>query len=165
MDDSVQKQSSENGLIELIMRGGILSNVPGASPQEVIIRIIDAIHHSPVIDRKQLLDAVMEREALMSTAVGCGIALPHPRNPLVTESTDQFVTIAFLEQPVNWNSLDRIPVHTAILIVSASPRLHLHTLSRINFFCQQENFRFLLASRASSDEIIAAIRTAEQTWK
>jgi PTS system nitrogen regulatory IIA component len=152
-----------NALDALIMRGGVLSKVSGTTPGEVITNIIETIRF-PVIDTGRLLSAVMEREALMSTAVGHGIALPHPRNPPVTESADQFVVIAFLEQPVNWNSLDGMPVHTAILIVSASPKQHLRTLSQINFFCQQEAFRGLLKSRASSDEIIAAIRAAEQTW-
>jgi PTS system nitrogen regulatory IIA component len=161
--DQIQKQESENALDMMIMRGGVLPKVPGNTPKEVITNIIGTIRR-PVIDTEQLLGAVMEREALMSTAVGHGIALPHPRNPAVTESADQFVVIAFLEQPVNWNSLDGVPVHTAILIVSASPKQHLRTLSRINFFCQQESFRGLLANRASSDEIIAVIRTAEQTW-
>jgi PTS system nitrogen regulatory IIA component len=100
----------------------------------------------------------------MSTAAGHGIALPHPRNPQVQEPDDQFVTIAFLEKPVDWNSLDGAPVHTAILIVSASPKLHLRSLSQISFFCQQDSFRTLLANRASPSEITAAIRAAEQAW-
>jgi PTS system nitrogen regulatory IIA component len=159
-----QEQKAENGLAALIARGGILSNVPGTSPQEVIAHIIEAVGF-PAIDRGQLLKAVLEREALMSTATGCGIALPHPRNPQIKELGDQFVTIAFLEKPVDWNSLDGAPVHTAILIVSASPRLHLHSLSQINFFCQQDSFRTLLVNRASPAEIIAAIRAAEHAWQ
>ncbi|MDR2071335.1 MAG: PTS sugar transporter subunit IIA [Treponema sp.] len=158
-----KKQKSENGLIQLIMRGGIVSGVPGTSPGEVITRMIEAVH-SPAIDRNQLLSAVMEREALMSTAVGRGIALPHPRNPQVKTPDEQFVTIAFLENLVDWNSLDGAPVHTAILIVSASPKLHLRSLSQLNFFCRQDSFRSLLENRASPEEIIAVIRAAEQAW-
>jgi PTS system nitrogen regulatory IIA component len=160
---SGQKQKPENGLIDMITRGGIVSHVPGTSPEEVITRMIEAVR-SQAIDRDRLLSAVLEREALMSTAVGHGIALPHPRNPQVKELDEQFVTIAFLENAVDWNSLDGAPVHTAILIVSASPKLHLRSLSQLNFFCQQDSFRALLVNRASPDEIVAAIRTAEQAW-
>jgi PTS system nitrogen regulatory IIA component len=163
MDGEKQRQKSENGLIQLINRGGIVSGVSGTNPGEVIAHIIDAID-SPAIDRDRLMSAVLEREALMSTAIGRGIALPHPRNPPVTEPDDQFVTIAFLEQPVDWNSLDGAPVHTAILIVSASPKLHLRSLSQLNFFCRQDNFRILLENRASPDEIIEVIQSAEQAW-
>ena len=163
MDEQEQKQKSENGLIPLIKRGGIVSGVPGTNPGEVLAQVIGAIH-SPAIDRGWLLSAVLEREALMSTAIGRGIALPHPRNPPVTAPDDQFITIAFLENPVDWNSLDGAPVHTAILIVSASPKLHLRSLSQLNFFCHQDNFRALLENRASPEEIIAVIQSSEQTW-
>jgi PTS system nitrogen regulatory IIA component len=181
-----QKPEIESGLIELITRGGVLYQVPGTTPKEVITGIVETIRLPAALladpptsvkpaaagllvkptkaERSRLLDAVLEREALMSTAVGHGIALPHPRSPLITDSGDQFVIIAFLRQPVDWHSLDGEPVRTAILIVSASPKLHLNTLSRLNFFCQQERFRALLAACASQEEIIAVIRDAEQAW-
>ncbi|MDR0377116.1 MAG: PTS sugar transporter subunit IIA [Spirochaetaceae bacterium] len=158
-----KKKESEGGLIPLLKRGGIVSGVTGTNPGEVLARLIETVH-SPAIDRDRLLSAVLEREALMSTAAGHGVALPHPRNPQVKEPDEQFVTIAYLDKPVDWNSLDRAPVHTAILIVSASPKLHLYSLSQLNFFCQQEQFRALLENRASLDEIVAVIQAAEQAW-
>jgi PTS system nitrogen regulatory IIA component len=170
-----QKTSIARGLIELITRGGVLYQVPGTTPKEVITGIVETIRLPAAgagllmkptkVERGRLLDAVLEREALMSTAMGHGIALPHPRSPLITDSGDQFVTIAFLRQPVDWHSLDGEPVHTAILIVSASPKLHLNTLSRLNFFCRQERFRALLKACAPQEEIITVIREAEAAWE
>jgi PTS system nitrogen regulatory IIA component len=126
--------------------------------------LIGTIDIPPSVDRKTLLNAVLEREALMSTAIGNGIALPHPRHPLLTESSDQFVTIAYTEQGLQWEALDGSPVHTVILIVSASARMHLHTLSRINFFCQQESFRVQLRNRVPAAEILKNIEEIERTW-
>jgi PTS system nitrogen regulatory IIA component len=51
-----------------------------------------------------------------------------------------------------------------ILIVSASAKLHLQTLSQINFLCQQESFRELLKKRSSLAEICGAIEEAEKAW-
>jgi PTS system nitrogen regulatory IIA component len=155
----------ETGLFELINRGGVLYQVPGNTPAEALGEIIDTLRLPPSIRAGDLLQAVLEREALMSTALGHGIALPHPRNPLVAEAAEQFAAIAFLRQPIDWQALDRGPVHTVILIVSASAKFHLHTLSRINFFCQQENFRGLLENRASPEAIIKVIQEAEEAWK
>jgi PTS system nitrogen regulatory IIA component len=152
------------GLIELLKRGGVYNGISGGTPQEVLTNFFGELSVPPVLDKKLLLGAVLEREALMPTAVGKGIALPHPRNPLVLDAPDQFVSIAFLDKEVNWKALDGCPVHTVILIVSASAKLHLHTLSRINFFCQQESFRELLKSRASLEKICKVIEEAEKTW-
>jgi PTS system nitrogen regulatory IIA component len=155
--------TTEPGLIELIRRGGGFRTIPGSSPQELLTNLIRGIALPPKVDRTVLLRAVLEREALMTTAVGNGIALPHPRNPLITDPAEQFVTISFTERDLNWEALDGKPVHTAILIVSASPRMHLHTLSRLNFFCQQEPFRLRLRNRASAAEILTAIEETERT--
>jgi PTS system nitrogen regulatory IIA component len=160
----MKEQNGEHSLAALIERGGVCYDIPGASPREALAGIVAAAALPPWVNREALLEAALEREALMSTAVGRGIALPHPRNPLVTRPEEQLVCVAFLREPANWNALDGEGVHTAILIVSASAKLHLHTLSRVNFFCQQEPFYGLLKSRAPAGEIIRFIKDVERTW-
>ncbi|MDR1030568.1 MAG: PTS sugar transporter subunit IIA [Treponema sp.] len=160
----MKKNSEEYGLIDLIQRGGIYQDIPGTTPSEVLANTIQTIALPPSITREDLLKAVLEREDLMSTAVGNGIALPHPRNPIITCPQEQFVSICFLQQPVDWKALDGTAVHTLLLIVSASAKSHLHTLSRITFFCQQESFRRHLQSHASLEHMSALIQAIEQTW-
>jgi PTS system nitrogen regulatory IIA component len=100
----------------------------------------------------------------MSTGVGKGIALPHPRTPLLKEGDEPFVALAFPDQPIDWNTPDSSKVQTVFLIVSCSAKQHLSTLSRINFLCQQENFYALIKAKASKEKIIAAIQEAEAAW-
>ncbi|GHV90467.1 hypothetical protein AGMMS50268_09700 [Spirochaetia bacterium] len=156
----------EEELARLVERGGIFYHIPGQGPEQILTGIIDRIPAEFLpIDKQTLLKAVLEREALMSTGIGHGLALPHPRNPVISEVEKQFVTIAFPESPVDWNSLDGKAVHAVLLIVSASAKLHLHSLSKINFLCQQESFAALLRNRAPREDIIKAIKDIEQTWK
>jgi PTS system nitrogen regulatory IIA component len=157
-------KTTEPGLIELVKRGGSFLTIPGASAQEYLTNLLKEIELPPGVNRKALLRAVLEREALMTTAVGNGIALPHPRNPIITESAEQFVSVSFPEQEIDWEALDGKRVHTVILIISASAKMHLHTLSRLNFFCQQESFRMQLRNRASPAEILKTIEETERTW-
>jgi PTS system nitrogen regulatory IIA component len=156
----------ENDLTELIRRGGVCRDIPGSTPTEVLTNAVQSMD-LPVTptERQALLTALLEREALMSTAIGRGIALPHPRNALITEPSKQFIVIGYLRRDVDWKALDGNMVHTFLLIVSASPKLHLQTLSRLNFFCQQEEFRLYLRNRASQQEIIKMIEDAQQAWK
>jgi PTS system nitrogen regulatory IIA component len=156
---------TEEGLAELIERGGIYRDVRGNTPREILTALIESLPPIPAVPADKLLEAVLEREALMSTCIGKGIALPHPRNPLVTESGGQFVALAFLEHPVDWNSLDGQPADTLLLIVSASARRHLQTLSKINFFCRQEDFYWLLKKQVSKEKLFEFIREAEANWK
>jgi PTS system nitrogen regulatory IIA component len=158
-------EANEESLADLVNRGGVYFNVPGDNPQEILTGITGQIPAPWGIDRDSLLRAVLEREALMSTGIGRGIALPHPRNPVICEKRQQFVTIAFPRHPVDWNALDNCSVHTVMLIVSASAKQHLHILSKINFLCQQKHFYQLLQDRASQKEITQAIGEAELAWK
>jgi len=145
-------------------RGGIYRNIQGAAPKEVLSALIKALPPSPSIQKDKLLEAALEREALMPTSIGNGIALPHPRNPIISEESGQFTALAFLDNPVNWNALDGKQVHTLFLIVSASAKAHLRTLSEVTFFCRQKDFIRLLNERAPLEELLHFIREAEKNW-
>ncbi len=160
----MKEMQTGSDLIELVRRGGVYYNLSGATPAEVLADMVATVPVPKDIKRETLLQAVLEREALMPTGVGEGIAIPHPRNPIIADPAKQFVSVCFLERPIDWQALDGKNVGTLILIVSASPKLHLGTLTKISFLCQQESFRKLLAERASREELVAAITAAERTW-
>ena len=149
-------------LASLIERGGIHYNVPGSNPKELLAGVIDLLPSIPSLDPQELYREILERETLMSTGVGRGIALPHPRNPML--DSDPLVAIIFPVQPLDWNTQDGSKVHTVFLIVSSSAQQHLSTLSKINFLCQQEKFYSLIKARSSKEDVIAAIREAEASW-
>ena len=151
-------------LIELVKRGGVFYNIAGGNPAEVLADAIATIPVPKEISRDDLLKAILEREGLMPTAVGDGIAIPHPRSPLIADPEKQLVSVCFLQRPVDWNALDGKPVRTLIILLSSSPRLHLKTLSRVSFLCRQPFFDKLLKARASREELTTAIETAEKAW-
>jgi|TergutMp193P3_1026864.scaffolds.fasta_scaffold39952_2 PTS system nitrogen regulatory IIA component len=158
-----QEPGSSN-LASLIERGGVYHNVPGATPKDLLAAMINCLPPIPSLDANELYREILEREALVSTGIGRGIALPHPRNPLLGEEGKPFVAVVFPVQPLDWNAPDGIKVHTVFLIVSSSTKQHLGTLSKINFLCQQENFYSLIKGRVSEETIIGAIRKAETSW-
>ncbi|MDR2783576.1 MAG: PTS sugar transporter subunit IIA [Treponema sp.] len=151
-------------LVDLIQSGGVLRDIEGSAPKDVLDCMIQHIHLPCSLTTDVLLQAVLERENLMATSIGGGIAIPHPRNPLLSEKNEQFVAIAFLKQPVEWQALDGVPVQQVMLLVSSSARAHLHSLSRLHFLCQEEAFRSLLANQASREEIIRAVGVIEKGW-
>jgi nitrogen PTS system EIIA component len=157
--------NNEWGLSDLVERGGVYHDVPGASPKDVITGVIGMMPAIKSVVPEELLRQIMEREAIVSTGVGHGIALPHPRNPALADSNEEpLVAIAFPVTPVDWATHDGSKVHTVFLIISSSAKQHLNTLSKINFLCQKEKFRSLIEARVSKKEIIAAIKEAENSW-
>ena len=151
-------------LAELVHRGGVYYNISGASPVEVLSEASRTITLSRGVDRDAFLKAVLEREALMPTAIGNGIAIPHPRNPLISDEALQRVAVIFLKTPVPYNALDRKPVSTLFLILSANARTHLGILAEISHLCQKPDFIDLLEKRPSTEELTGYIAGAESGW-
>jgi len=155
---------TDDSLAQLITRGGIYYNVDGTDKAQFLSDFIGKLPHLSPDKKKALFQAVMEREALMSTGIEKGIALPHPRTPLLEDGEEPFAAIAFPFSPLNWDTPDSSKVHTVFLIVSKSPKQHLGVLSGINVLCSQENFFALLSEQSPKEEITAAIEEAEKNW-
>ena len=166
MSDLAENSPQEGPtLAQLVTRGGIYYNVLGSNCKEVMLNVIGSLPALPVNKNEELLKAVMEREALISTGIENGIALPHPRTPMLNDDEEPFVAIAFPILPLDWPTPDGSAVHTFFLIVSKSPKQHLGVLSKINFLCQQKEFFNLISARAPKEEIIAAIEKIEGVWR
>ena len=160
---------TDNAIIEwdlasLIERGGVHYNVPGASQKELLAGAIGLLPLFPAIDPRDLLREILDREALASTGIGKGIALPHPRMPMAGDASPPLVALIFPAVNLDWNTPDGGKVHTIFLIVSSTAKQHLGVLSKINFLSQQEKFYSMIKARSPKEEIIASIREAETTW-
>ena len=158
-------EQTKTSLSNLIERGGIHYDVPGLNPAEVLSALIEKTPQIPNVSKDEIRNALLEREALMSTSIGRGIALPHPRNPIIADEASQFTALAFLQHPVDWSSLDGKPVTILLLILSASARQHLKILSEVNYICRQEDFYSLLNKRARKKDLLEYIIEAEKKWK
>lgn len=151
-------------LAQLIERGGVYYNIGGSSPVEVLSEATKAMVLPKGLDREALLTAILEREALMPTALGHGVAIPHPRNSMLTDSASQRVAVFFLKAPVSYNALDRKPVTVLFLILSSDARSHLATLAAVSHLCQKADFLDFLAKRPSKEELVGRIAEAEASW-
>ena len=157
---------TQETLAELVIRGNIYYGIGGNTCQSIMADLINNLKDNVLPEKKEaLLQAVMEREALMPTGIDNGIALPHPRISLLAENEKPFVTIAFpLIAPLDWSTIDNSKIHTVFLIVSKSPKEHLNVMSKISYLCKQTYFRELISKRMSREKIIAAIIEAESKW-
>ncbi|MDR0639891.1 MAG: PTS sugar transporter subunit IIA [Spirochaetaceae bacterium] len=152
-------------LVPLLERGGIVYNVEGTIPAETIQDLIARIKLPNHLDSAALFKAVLEREDLQPTSAGHGIALPHPRNPLLANEDEQFIAIGLTKHPLNWRALDGEPVRAVMLIVSSSARSHLYTLSKLHFFCSQPDFLTMLFNKARKEDVERYVAEAEKAWE
>jgi PTS system nitrogen regulatory IIA component len=149
---------------ELIDRGGVYYNLTGSNSKEILEDMVKTIRLPEGVSQKELLKAILQREELMPTAVGNGIAFPHPRTPVIASEDKQIVAVCFLQDPIDFSALDKKPVNVLFLLLSASPKLHLQILSQLSFICQKEDFLALLETKPGKREIIDYIKGVDKAW-
>ena len=142
-------------------RGSILHHEPGISPGEVLSNLVELAPLPESCDRLGLLEQLQAREALASTALTDGIALPHPRKPSSDFVSDPMLVIAMLEQEVDWRSVDGKPVHTAILLINPTSREHLQVLSRLAFVMREPAFPRALIEHVESESLRRLVNRLE----
>lgn len=149
----------------LLRNGDIYYDVPGQSVKDVLKNAIDLIPTPPQLDKELVLSYLVQREEMMSTAVGNGIAIPHPRNPIISDIESECVAICFLKNDIDFHALDKLPVHTLFIILSANATRHLDILSKIGYLCRQEVFLALLRKRAPREEVFACLEQEISKWR
>ena len=156
-------QDEMPSLASAISSGGIYYGLQGTNKQELLQSAVRVLPLPETVDRTFLVQMLLAREAIGSTGVGDGIALPHPRNPVVLSIGHPLVSLSFLENPIDFDAIDGKPVYVFFLLISPTVRTHLHLLSRIAYTTQNSAVKKLLAAQAPAHAILAAVDAAENT--
>ncbi|MCG8467466.1 MAG: PTS sugar transporter subunit IIA [Gemmatimonadetes bacterium] len=104
--------------------------------------------------------AVLAREAVLSTGIGGGVALPHGRSEAIGELA---VFGGRTDGPVDFEAVDGRPVEIIVLVVgpeSASDE-HIGALSRIGRLFRSDSLKQELIAAESAEDFHDAIRRAE----
>ncbi|MEJ5361936.1 MAG: PTS sugar transporter subunit IIA [Spirochaetota bacterium] len=111
-------------------------------------------------DIKAFINALKEREEIMTTGIGFGIAVPHAK----LESVHKIAfAIGISKKGIDFNSIDGNPVHLVVL-VAAGERQHkeyLKLLSKIMSVLKNDTIRNEMIQAKSSKDIIEILRTAK----
>ena len=130
-----------------------------STKKEAAIReLCAAIANSDAVaDGEALLEAILDRETIMSTGIGLGIAIPHAKIPTVS---DFVVAFGKSSKGIEFNSLDGKPVHFVVMIAGPDQQQerYLQLLARITLKLKDAGVRRALDEAGAVDEILAALR-------
>lgn len=123
-----------------------------AAIDEMIQRLVD---HGAVNDFATFKKGIMAREALTSTGLGDGIAMPHSKNTAVVEPT---VLFAKSSSGVDYEALDGQP--TDLFFMIAAPEgandTHLAALAELSKYLMTDGFAAKLRHSQTPDQVLAA---------
>lgn len=118
-----------------------------------------AIHHlvsqakeaNLVNDVKQMEEAVLAREAEVSTAVGYQVAIPHGKSEAVNRP---FIGFLRLKDTMLWNDSDEVKLIYLIGVPESNvDNIHLRFIAQLSKNLLNENFRAFISKESSQDKL------------
>lgn len=151
-------------IMDFLSKKAILVDIKSTKKNEVIEALVGALVNGGDIEKSyqnKLIEALMTREALGSTAIGQGVAIPHAKSECVKKLVAAF---GLSKKGVDFDSLDGEPVHIFFLLVapqdSAGP--HLKALARISRLLKDKYFRDSLKACEDDQSTIKIISQEDE---
>jgi mannitol/fructose-specific phosphotransferase system IIA component (Ntr-type) len=147
-------------LSELLTPDRVLMPLAAQDKKSVIAELTRHLTDRSGGDFAEVLRAVEEREAVLSTGIGFGVAIPHARSSHVQELS---LVCGVSRSPVPYDSIDGEPVRLFFLIVGpeASAGQHVKVLSRIARLVRRDSLREQLCEAETPDEFYSLLLEAE----
>ncbi|RKY62438.1 MAG: PTS sugar transporter subunit IIA [Candidatus Latescibacterota bacterium] len=123
----------------------------------VLRELVDVLSTAPQVqDREALLKAILEREGIMSTGVGLGIAVPHAK---IDSVSDFVVAIGISRQGVDFDALDDRPVHIVVMIAGPAGQQdrYIRILARVVLTLKDPKVRETILKAQTPQEVIQAL--------
>ena len=131
------------------------------SKNEVISELVDLASRSKLVKNgNDLLKDILEREKLVTTGVGYGVAFPHAKSKAV-----KGIVIGFgrSKNGVDFDSMDKKPVHLFFLIAAPEDAIgaHLNVMARLSYLMKSERNRDKLMKIKSPKELLEVLDSVE----
>ncbi len=144
-------------IMDILATDAVILNLGAREKRDVLADMSQALAKvEPQIEADRLLEVLLEREALQSTGIGEGVAIPHGK----MVGLDRLVA-SFARNPdgVDFDAIDGQPTHHFFLLVvpEHSGGQYLKALARISRFFRDATFRQKLVEADSVDDVIRAI--------
>jgi fructose-specific phosphotransferase system IIA component len=148
-------------LTQILQPDCIKVPVESRDKEAVITELVDMLDAKGLLlNRDDVLEAVLRRERTQSTGTGAGIAIPHGKCNAVKELV---MAIGIAHEPIEYNSIDGKPVTILFLLVSPANQTgpHIQALAAISRLMLDEQFRQKLEKVTSANEVYELLNEQE----
>ena len=149
-------------LLDILSPKSTIVGLQADSKEGIIRELVESLEEGDAIsDREKVLQAVLEREHIMSTGIGDGIAIPHGKSEAVVKLT---AALGTHKRGVDFEALDGEPAFVFFLLVSPAniSGPHIKALARISRLLKNDDFKKSLIKATTAEEIIATIEAEEK---
>lgn len=126
-----------------------------STQRDALDRLVDLLDkEGKLTERETFFHAILEREKIVSTGIGIGVAIPHAK---LSGYDDFFIAIGIQKgEGIDWKSLDSLPVRIIIMIGGPEDRQteYLNILSKLTAAIKDEERRKNLLRAVTVEEVL-----------
>ena len=142
-------------MTEYVKAEQVFLDNPATTVDEAIDFLADkAVENGLSDDKAAVVDAFKAREAMGTTGMTGGFAIPHCKSTAVNDAAIYVVKFA---GPVAWESMDGKPIKTAVALFAPDGDVHLTLLSTVATILMNEANRAAILGSADAAEIAAVL--------
>jgi len=134
LERSMSDQDAGGALLltGLIGLEGVDAQLPAKTKSSVLRELVRLAGKTGLLyDPDGLLEALQEREAMCTTALPNGLAIPHPRQPMPYVSSEPFVCVGRTPRGIGFGSPEGRLTDIFVLVCCHEDRHHLRVLARL----------------------------------
>lgn len=151
-------------LSDIIIGDAIVPCLKGETRDEVIEELVESLAEAGAVSKqkvKDIIKAILTREAQATTGIGKGVALPHAK---LKGIQTPIATIGCSGDGIEFSALDSKPVYSVILLLSSpdNPDEHLQAMETIFKHVQRDIFRKFLRQSETREAVIDLIHEADE---
>ena len=155
--DNVDSDDKAPSLVGRYLSEDLVSFLDVGGRDEALAALVEVIDAAGKLeDKDAFFQAILERESIVSTGIGMGVAIPHAKLP---EYDDFFIAIGISRQGLDWNSVDGAPVRLIFMIGGPDDRQtdYLQILSSLTMALKDDRTRKRLLHLTAPEEIIRVL--------
>ena len=144
----------EKKLSDLIKKENVVFLDTPDMTDTIDILVENAVKNKKITDKENFKNAVLEREELVSTGIGLGVALPHTKSKDIEEF---FMVVGINKEGIDWDAIDRNPVGIVFLIGGPekedSQKEYLQIVSKLMLLIKNKERRVMLLNSETAQEV------------
>jgi PTS system nitrogen regulatory IIA component len=150
-------------LARLLKTEYVVPDLRPGTKEDVLHQLVQPLLRSQFIDRERpFVDKLLEREGIVSTAVGRGVAIPHLRHPRENPGGGPVLVVGICRRGTDFEALDGEKTYLFFLLCTDSEVVHLRVLAKVNRIAGRKDAMQRLISAQTPAEVLKVLIRADQ---
>lgn len=144
-------------LADLIVKERIVE-LKGTSKDEVLKEMVETLAKAPEVgDKEAFYRAILDRETILSTGIGLGIAVPHAK---ISTVKGIVAALGKTKKGINYGALDDQPVHIVVMIGASDSQQsdYIRALARVTLLLKNEKIRQAIVGAETTDAVYEILK-------